>query len=103
MSSATILIKTPKMKFYDKGFISKYDDYTEIQVFSAGKTVLTLKVYEDQVCRDTFECQSSKVFNSEYLSSNYKDDFLKTLFDKEEKELIHRDKENGILIKIKKD
>ena len=91
------------MKFYDKGFITKYNNYTKVEVFSAGTAVLTLKVYEDQVCRDTFECQSSKDFNREYLSSNYKNDFLKTLFDKEEKEIVHRDKENRILIKIKKD
>lgn len=91
------------MKFYDKGFISKYQNFTKVEVFNAGVAVLSLKLYDNQVCHDTFECQSSKVFNAEYLSTTYKENFLKELFEKKEKEIIFRDKKNGILIKIKKD
>lgn len=102
-STATILIKTPKLKFYDKGFISKYNNYTEVQILSAGTSVLKLKIYDDRVCRDTFECQTLKAFNKDALHSSYEDGFLKELFEKEEKEILHRDRENRILIKIKKD
>lgn len=91
------------MKFYDKGFISKFSDYTEVQILSAGVSILKLKIYEDKVCKDTFQCQSSSSFNKEYLSKNYSDDFLKKLFDNNKKDITHRDKENKILIKIKKD
>lgn len=102
-SSAIILIKTPQMKFYDKGFIYKFKEYTQVQIFSAGTAILDMKIYEDRICRATFECQDLKTFNKENLSANYEDDFLKKLFEKNEKEIIHRDKENGILIKIVKD
>lgn len=102
-SSATILIKTPTMKFYDKGFITKFDNYTQVQIYSAGKTVLDLKIYQDSVCQSTFECESLKEFNRKYLSKSYEDSFLKNLFDNPKKELIHRDRDNSILIKIKKD
>lgn len=102
-NSATILIKTPKMKFYDKGFISKYEDYTQVQIFSAGTVVLNLKIYDNQICRDTFECQSLKAFNRQNLDKSYDDMFLKELFDKNEKEVIYRDKQKGILIKILRD
>lgn len=91
------------MKFYDKGFISKFSDYTEVQILSAGVSVLKLKIYEDKICKDTFQCQSSSSFNKEYLNKNYSDDFLKKLFDNDKKDITHRDKENKILIKIKKD
>lgn len=91
------------MKFYDKGFISKFHNHTKVEVFSAGVSVLTLKLFEDQICKDTFECQSSKAFNKEFLNENYDEDFLKNLFEKEQKEIVHRDKENRILIKIIKD
>lgn len=91
------------MKFYDRGFINKYNEYTQVQIFSAGTVVLNLKIYDNQICRDTFACQSLKSFNNDYLDKNYEDDFLKKLFEKEEKNIIHRDKKNGILIKIKKD
>ena len=102
-SSATILIKTPQMKFYDKGFIYKYKDYTQVQIFSAGTAVLDMKIYEDKVCRTTFKCLDLKTFNKENLSSSYADNFLKELFERNEKEVIHRDKTNDILIKIIRD
>lgn len=102
-SSATILIKTPKMKFYDKGFIYKYKDYTQVQIFSAGTAILDMKIYDDRVCRSTFKCQDLKTFNRENLSSLYEDNFLRELFNKNEKEVIHKDSKNGILIKIKRD
>ena len=91
------------MKFYDKGFIYKFKDYTQVQIFSAGTALLDMKIYEDQVCRSTFKCQDLKTFNKENLSSIYPDNFLKELFERNEKEITHRDKENEILIKIKRD
>lgn len=91
------------MKFYDKGFITKLQNYTKVQIFSAGTSILSLKIYDNQICRDTFKCQSLKSFNNEFLHKSYDDDFIKKLFDKEDKEIIHRDKKNNILIKIKKD
>ncbi|APW66802.1 hypothetical protein LPB137_13495 [Poseidonibacter parvus] len=91
------------MKFYDKGFIYNYDDYTQVQIFSAGTVVLDMKIYEDRVCKSTFECQDLKTFNKENLSSSYSDDFIKELFQRNEKQIVHRDKKNNILIKIKRD
>lgn len=102
-SSATILIKTPTMKFYDKGFIFNHDDYTQVQIFSAGMAILDIKFYEDRVCQSTFECQDLTTFNLENLHKSYDENFLKELFDRKEKTIIHRDRENGILIKIKRD
>lgn len=91
------------MKFHDKGFIFKYKDFTQVQIFSAGVAVLDMKIYEDKVCKSTFKCQDIESFNSENLSSSYPKSFLKNLFDKEDKEIIHKDSQNGILIKIIRD
>lgn len=91
------------MKFYDKGFIFKYDDYTQVQIFSAGTAILDLKIYDDKICRSTFKCQDLKTFNSENLSSSYPDNFLKELFERNEKEVVFSDKPNNILIKILRD
>ena len=91
------------MKFYDKGFITKYSDYTNVQILQAGTAILNLKIYDNQICRDTFTCQSLRSFNNEFLDKSYADSFIKDLFDNEDKEIIHRDKKNKILIKIKKD
>ncbi len=102
-SSATILIKTPSMKFYDKGFIFNYTDYTQVQIFSAGTSILDMKIYKDRICSSTFKCQSLQSFNAQNLHKSYEKDFIKKLFERKEKKIIHRDKKNKILIKILKD
>ncbi len=91
------------MKFYDKGFINKYDKYTQVQIFSAGTIVLDMKIYENKICKSTFKCQDLKTFNKENLNESYDEAFLKNLFDKNQKEVIHKDKQNNILIKIRRD
>lgn len=101
--SATILIKTPTMKFYDKGFISQFTNYTQVQIFSAGTMVLNLDIYDDRICKSTFECLSLKEFNSQNLDESYDEKFVKNLFDKKEKKIVFKDKEKGILIKITRD
>jgi len=98
-SSYTILIKTPQMKFYDKGFISQYEDYIHLQIFQVGNVVLDLKIYKDTICQSTLECISSKEFNEKYLHKSYKDDFLYNLFS--QKKIYFKDTINNILIKVK--
>ncbi|RXK05927.1 hypothetical protein CRV07_07600 [Halarcobacter ebronensis] len=91
------------MKFYDRGFISIYKNYTQVQVLSAGTVVLNLEMYDDRICKDTFACQTYKSFNKEFLSSKYEDKFIKKLFEENKKNTLFRDKENNILIKIVKE
>jgi hypothetical protein len=98
-SSYTILIKTPQMKFYDKGFISKYDNYIHLQIFQVGNLVLDLKIYKDTICQSTIKCISAKEFNEKYLHNSYKDDFLYNLFS--QKKIYYKDTINNILIKVK--
>lgn len=87
------------MKFYDKGFITRFEDHIHLQIYAAGNPALDMKIYKDKVCQSTFECVSSKEFNSHYLHSSYSDDFLYELFS--ESKIYHKDKPNGILIKVK--
>ena len=91
------------MKFYDKGFINYYEDYVYLQILSAGTVVLDLKVYKDEVCKDFLQCMDSSEFNKQYINSTYEKEFLFNLLTQNQKEIIFRDKENGILIKILKD
>ncbi len=91
------------MKFYDKGFISRYENYTQVQIFSAGSVILNLEIYEDRICSSTFECQDLKEFNKQNLDDSYEDGFIKKLFDSNDKKIVFKDREKGILIKIIKD
>ena len=100
--AVTVLLKTPTMKFYDKGFISKYEEYTQLQIFSAGSVVLNLYIYDNKVCQSTFKCLSLKAFNKENLHYSYEDTFIKKLLDNNDKKIVFKDTKNGILIKIYK-
>jgi hypothetical protein len=97
--SATIIFKTPNIKFYDKGFITKYEDKIHLQIFNVGRLVLDLKIYKDEVCQGTLQCINSKEFNSQYFHKSYKDDFLYNLFS--QNKIYFKDRQNGILIKVK--
>lgn len=96
--SALVVFKTPFMKFYDKGFITKYNNHIHLQIFSAGTTVLDIKVYKDKVCQSTFKCLNGTDFNLKHFNSNYPSNFLYDLFTKEK--IYFKDKEKGILIKV---
>jgi len=91
------------MRFHDRGFIYKYQNFTQVQVFNVGNIVLDMKIYKDKVCTSTFRCQDIEIFNKENLHQSYKKEFLKELFDADEKQTIFRDDENRILIKILRD
>lgn len=96
--SATVVFYTNGMKFYDSGFVTKFDDKVHLSIYSFGKIALDIDIYEDRVCKTTFECMSSKEFNTKYLHSSYKDDFLYTLFQSEK--INFKDKQNQIKIKV---
>lgn len=91
------------MKYYDKGFITKYKDYTKVEILNAGTAILSLDIYENSICKGILQCQSLKSFNKEFLDESYDDNFIKNLFDREDKKVVFRDKEKKILIKIIKD
>lgn len=99
--TATIVFKTPVMKFYDKGFITKYDNHIHLQVLNVGQVVLDLKIYKNQICQSTLECLSAKEFNKIYLSDQYDEQFLYKLFSG--LNIRFKDKEKNILIKVIKD
>jgi hypothetical protein len=100
-SSATIIFKTPTMKFYDKGFVNRYDDHIHLQILNIGAVVLDLKIYNNKICQSTFQCIEAKKFNLKYLSKEYNDDFLYNLFLKDN--IKFRDRNNKIFIKVIKD
>jgi hypothetical protein len=96
--SATVIFKTKQLQFYDKGFITKYRDRINLTIFSFGQVALKLDIFPDRVCQSTFECLSSKEFNTQYLSSKYNENFLYTLFQKDS--INFKDKHEGIKIKV---
>lgn len=100
---STILFKTPTIKFYDRGFISRYDNYINLQIYNSGNVVLHLNIYRDSICKGTssFKCIDGKSFNKQYLHTNYDEDFLYKLFSKNK--IYYKNKKDKIFIKVKYD
>ena len=79
--SWVVLIKSPKLKFNDIGYILHNDDRVELQLYSAGVAVEKFSL-NHLVCTES-GCMRKSSFNAEYLSSAYDDDLLKDM-------LLHR-------------
>ena len=129
--SKVIVLKTPKIKFADTGYIRSSDDSVEVELFTAGQVVGRI-VINHLVCVKDEGCLSKSGFNETYLNMAYPDTIMqhillgKPIFEghqlqesdkgfeqhirNEAVDIIYRvdarqtyfkDKQNKILIKIK--
>lgn len=76
--SKIIIIKSPKIKFSDLGFIRHSGNEMEIELFIAGKAVQNISI-NHLICVDN-GCMSKSGFNKEYLNANYPDTLLQNVF-----------------------
>jgi hypothetical protein len=76
--SATILLKTPKIKYYDTGFINYSKNSTKAKIFSTGVEILAIDI-SSHICLNSI-CYTKDSFNKEYLSRYYSDDILENIF-----------------------
>jgi hypothetical protein len=75
--SKIIIIKSPKIKFADLGYIRNSEDSIELELFMAGKSIKKIAI-NHLVCVDE-GCMSKSGFNKEYLNSSYPNDLMQNL------------------------
>ncbi len=103
--SAFIVLKTPKIKYADMGFIRNNSYILNIEMYAAGQPLVNIEVNGKNICMSTFECMSKKLFNKKILSEYYPETLLedvfrsKPIFDKEGYEKSG----DGFVQKIKKE
>ena len=78
--SAFIVIKTPKMKYADMGFISTNDSKVKVEIYTAGQPLVAWEINGMNICMSTLECMDKESFNKEYLSDTYPDTLLENIF-----------------------
>ena len=76
--AATIIMKTPKIKFADTGYIRSNEDLVALELFSAGQAVGKFEI-ENMVCVDGEGCMRKSSFNAEYLNANYPDTLMENI------------------------
>jgi len=64
-----ITIKTPQMAFSDTGFLNQADNYTQLQIFSAGTLLLNLEMQES-ICLDG-TCMDALAFNNRFFGTEH--------------------------------
>ena len=72
-----IIIKSPKLKFGDLGYIRNSDKSIELELFAAGKAIEKFTV-NHLVCTSE-GCMSKSGFNADYLHASYPDDILQNI------------------------
>ena len=76
-SSKIIIIKSPKIKFADLGYIRNSDTAIELELFLAGRAIKKIEI-NHLICVDE-GCMSKSSFNQEYLYKNYPDDIIQNI------------------------
>lgn len=75
--SKIIIIKSPKLKFGDLGYIRNTNKAVELELFEAGNSVMKIEI-NHLVC--VLEgCMSKSGFNTNYLYDGYPDDILQNI------------------------
>jgi len=77
VQSKLIIIKSPKLKFADLGYLRNTKRAVELELFVAGKAIEKFSI-NHLVCIDK-GCMSKSSFNEEYLNAAYPDDLLQNI------------------------
>ncbi|MDA3945304.1 MAG: hypothetical protein PF439_01305 [Helicobacteraceae bacterium] len=77
-SPATIILKSPKLKFADSGYIRSNENLVALELFSAGQAVAKIEV-ENLICVEGEGCMRKSAFNADYLSIHYPDTLLENI------------------------
>ena len=70
-----VVIKSPKLKFADMGYIRYAQDAVEVDLFTAGVAVEKISI-DEQVCVSA-GCMSEETFVKEYLYKDYPADTMR--------------------------
>jgi len=72
-----VIIKSPKLKFTDVGYLRNSDDAVELELFSAGVAIEKITI-NHLICVSA-GCMSKQGFNQDYLNSVYPSDILQNI------------------------
>jgi len=130
--AATIVLKSPKLKFADAGYLRSSEEMVALELFSAGQAVAKIEVGK-LICVEGEGCMRKSSFNAEYLNARYPDTLMENILRSRpiyggqnlrrdehgfeqiimddtveiayrvtQKQIYFRDRKNRVLIKIKK-
>ena len=78
--SAFIILKTPKIKYADMGFIYRSDSFIKVEIYQMGQAIMSLTINGMNICLSTLKCMEKRDFNKEMLIASYPDTLLENIF-----------------------
>ena len=104
------VIKTPKFKAADQGFLEKGSGYKKLIIYKAANTPVEITIKNSYICMNS-RCMDKEKFVKEYMPQGYPTDFFDKILSKEciegfyckkeKNKIIFKDNKNNILIMIK--
>ena len=76
--AATIILKTPKIRFADAGYVRSNEEKVALELFTAGHPVGKFEI-ENMVCVEGEGCMRKSSFNEEYLNRHYPDTLMENV------------------------
>ena len=104
--SAFIVLKTPKIRYADMGFITASPTDVKVEIYGAGQPLLQLAIGGLNICMSTFKCMEKQTFNEQVLNGAYDKDLLENIFRGEpifKGENMKRDKDGSFSQKLTKE
>ena len=78
--SAFIVMKTPKMKYADMGFVSESPSRVKVEIYASGQPLVAWEINGMNICMSTLKCMAKADFNEQFLVSSYPDTLLENIF-----------------------
>ena len=104
--SAFIVLKTPKIRYADMGFITASSTDVKVEIYGAGQPLIKLEIGGLNICMSTFECMDKITFNETVLNGAYDKDLLENIFRAEpifKGENIEKNRDGSFTQKLTKD
>jgi len=109
-----ILIKTPKIKYFDAGFVKKHKDGVVLEIYQAGNPIAKFETNKDTICING-DCYTKEKFVREFFHISYPKELFELVvlgepltqlpegarYKSEDGEISFSDPKNGIKIEIK--
>ncbi len=104
--SAFIVLKTPKIRYADMGFITASPTDIKVEIYGAGQPLMKLEIGGLNICMSKFECMDKITFNEKILNGAYNKDLLENIFRGEpifKSENIEKNKDGSFSQKLTKE
>ena len=104
------VIKTPKFKAAEQGFLEKGAGYEKLIIYKAGSVPVEITVKNSYICINS-KCIDKEKFMKLYMPAGYPSDFFDKILNKEcikgyfckseKNKILFKDRKNRIIIMIK--